>query len=102
MGAAVAAILIKERRVVEAFERAGAITPARGMTPSDVGVEPYGVGWRRLHERAVVRETTPGSGLYYLDVEVWQAQRRMRRRVLLMVLIIAVALALVAYFGGLR
>ena len=102
MGAAAAAILIKERHVVEAFERAGAITPARAMSAADVGVEPGGVGWRRLHERAIVRESNPGSGLFYLDVEVWQAQRRMRRRILFMVLIIAIALALVSYFGALR
>jgi hypothetical protein len=102
MGAAAAVILMKERQVVEAFERAGAVTPARAMSASDVGVEPDALGWRRLHERAIVRESAPGSGLYYLDVEVWQAQRRMRRRILFIVLGIAIALALAGYFGALR
>ena len=57
---------------------------------------------RRLRERAVVRETPPDSGHYYLDVEVWRALRRTRRRVLAAVLIVAVAASLASYFGALR
>jgi hypothetical protein len=79
MGAAVAAvILMRERRVVEAFERAGATSPDRAISANDVDVDESGVGWRRLRERAIVREAT--TGRFYLDVEVWQANRRMRHR----------------------
>ena len=95
MGAAAAVVLLRERQVVEAFERAGATSVDRAMVPADIGVEPDGIGWRRLRSRAVVRETSPGSGRYYLDVEVWHALRRMRRRVLGVVLALLVVLALV-------
>lgn len=95
MGAAAAVILMKERQIVEAFERAGATTASRGRAPSELDVEPGSIGWRRLRDRAIVRESSPGTGLYYLDSEVWQATRRTRRRaalVMLTVLIIVVAL----------
>jgi hypothetical protein len=38
---------------------------------------------KRLHNSAVIRETSPG--LYYLDEEVWIAVRRNRRRRALMI-----------------
>jgi hypothetical protein len=86
MGGAVAVILIKERQVVEAFQRAGAVAAHRAIRPADIGVEDDGVIWRRLRERAIIREASPG--LYYLDVEGWQAQRRTRRRLAFVMLII--------------
>jgi hypothetical protein len=96
MGAAVAVILMKERQIVGAFERAGATTASRGRTPSELDVEAEGIGWRRLRDRAIVRESSPGTGLYYLDLEVWQATRRTRRRMLAVLLtVILVGLALV-------
>lgn len=102
MGAAAAVVLIKERHVVEAFERAGAVAPERAMLPSDIGVGTHGIGWRRLRERAVVREARDGSGLFYLDLEVWRAQRRMRQRMLFLVLVIAATVMLSSYFVALR
>jgi hypothetical protein len=96
MGAAVAVILLKERQIVEAFERAGATTPSRGRTPSELDVDASGVGWRRLRDRAVVREASPGSGLFYLDTEVWQALHRARHRAILVVVVVVMfVLALV-------
>jgi hypothetical protein len=100
MGAAVAVILMKERQLVEAFERAGATAASAGRSPAELDVDPDGVGWRRLRERAIVREASPGTGLYYLDVEVWQATRRTRRRVLAVVLIVMLALLAVVVTGG--
>jgi hypothetical protein len=100
MGAAVAVILMKERQMVEAFERAGATTPTAGRSPTELDVDPNGVGWRRLRERAIVREAGAGTGLYYLDVEVWQATRRTRRRVLAVVFIVMLALLAVLVTGG--
>ena len=96
MGAAVAVILIKERHIVEAFERAGATSPDRALTPTDANVDDVGIGWRRLRDRAIVREASPGR--FYLDVEVWEATRRTRRRVLLVLLVVLAAALL---FGGL-
>lgn len=93
MGAAVAVILVKERHVAEAFERAGATTPDRAISAQDAHVDESGVGWRRLRDRAIVREVAPGR--YYLDVEVWQATRRMRRRRITLVLVIALLITLI-------
>ena len=100
MGAAAAVILMKERQVVEAFERAGATAPSAGRSPTDLGVDPNGVGWRRLRRHAIVREASPGTELYYLDVEVWQATRRTRRRVLAVVLFVMLALLTMLVTGG--
>ena len=88
MGAAAAAVAIAERRMVEAFERAGATSVASARTPDEVGVETSSLGWRRLTNRAVVREAAPGSGRYYLDREVWQAVRRTRMRMLVVLILI--------------
>ena len=100
MGAAAAVILMKERQVVEAFERAGATAARAGRSPSELGIDPSGVGWRRLRERAIVREASPGTELYYLDVEVWQATRRTRRRVIAVVVIVMLIVLLFMVTGG--
>jgi hypothetical protein len=92
MGAAAAIILAKERRLVEAFERTGATSPERAVTPDQLNVDASGVGWRRLHTRAIVREAGAGSGRYYLDVEVWDATRRQRQRMVIVMLVIVAAL----------
>jgi hypothetical protein len=90
MGAAVAAVLVKERHVVDAFLRAGATSPERAVVPEDIGVDLAGVGGRRLLRHAVLRATSPGR--YYLDEPTWAAIRSTRRR-LVFVLLIAVGLA---------
>lgn len=103
MGAAAAAVAIRERRIVEAFELAGATSAATARTPDEVGVETFGLGWRRLTNRAVIRESVPGSGKYYLDREVWQAVRRTRMRVLVaFMLILLAAWFYIATMGVLR
>jgi hypothetical protein len=89
MGGAVAVILIKERHVVDAFVRAGAISPERAVFPSDVAVDIEGVGGRRLVKRAVLREAA--AGRYYLDAPSWEALRGQRRR-LAFALVLAIAL----------
>lgn len=94
MGSAAAAVLIRERHIVDAFQRAGAISPERALAPEDLGVHTHGVGWRRLRNRAVVREAGDGSGRYYLDEEVWQAVRRTRVRLMLVVAALLVIVAL--------
>ena len=103
MGAAAAAVAIAERRIVEAFELAGATSAATARTPAEVGVEPASLGWRRLTNRAVVREAAPGSGRYYLDREVWQAVRRTRMRLVVILVVILLGVWLyVATMGILR
>jgi|SRR5438105_9600338 len=93
MATAAAVILMKERRVVEAFTAADATSPDRARPIEALGVDPSGIAMRRLQEHAVIREGAPGR--FYLDVPSWQALRRMRRRIvflLLIVLIVAIAL----------
>lgn len=90
MGAA-AIILIKERQIVEAFERVRATSTESARSLDMVGVDSEGLGMRRLRERAVIREATPGH--YYLDVEVWQAVRRQRHRIVLVILVLIIAAA---------
>ena len=99
MGAAAAVILMKERQVVEAFERAGATSADRATDPANIGVEQGGVGWRRLRDHAVVREASPGSGRYYVDIEVWQALHRIRRRLIGIVLAVVIVLVVMTFLG---
>jgi hypothetical protein len=88
--AAAAAVLAKERHIVEAFQHARATSAERAVLPEDIGVDLTGVGGRRLLRHAVLREGS--SGLYYLDEPTWVALRSTRRR-LVFVLLAIVGLA---------
>lgn len=90
-GPAVAIMLMKERHVAEAFERAGATLAERARAPEDLAVGTHGIGWRRLVDRAIVREAAPGR--WYLDMASWVATRRMRRRRSLVLIVIVLAAA---------
>ncbi|HEX7979064.1 MAG TPA: hypothetical protein VF461_10705 [Gemmatimonadaceae bacterium] len=98
--AAAAAVLIKERHVVEAFQRAGATSPERAVIPDDIGVDLTGVGGRRLLRHAVLRATTAGQ--YYLDEPTWVALRSTRRRMVFVLLVIVglAALYFMTVAGG--
>ena len=96
MGAAVTILLIKERQVVDAFMRAGATTANGAVDPSDLSVDVDRLPGRRLIDRAVLREASPGR--YYLDVLSWEAVRRRRRRVLSVILLLVALAAL--FFAG--
>ncbi len=94
MGAsAVAVVVIKERHIVEAFERAGATSPERAVTLEELGI-PNHVAARRLKARAVLREAAPGR--FYVDLPGWLALRRVRRRMA----VVIVALVLIAVVGS--
>lgn len=101
MATAVSVVLVKERHIVEAFERAGATSPSRARPLADLSVDADGIGMRRLRARSVVREAAPGA--FYADLDVWRGLRRMRQRVLVVVLALVVALvaAVLATSGGL-
>lgn len=98
MGApAVAAVIIrKERELVDSFRGAGAISPATARSLDGVGVTE---GWplSRLRRRAIVREAEPGR--YYLDEEVWQAMRGVRKRIMLTVLAVVAITGLLVWIG---
>jgi hypothetical protein len=96
MGAAVAVILMKERHIAEAFQRAGVVSPERARAPEELNIGTHGVAWRRLRDQAIVREAS--AGRYYLDVLSWEASIRMRRKRMAIALLIVI-LAAVAYYG---
>ena len=96
MGGAVAVILIKERHIVDAFQRAGATSPDRAVLPSDLNVHDGRVAWRRLRSHAVLRESEEGSGWFWLDVDVWKAVHRTRRRAAVALLLAIIAFAMVS------
>ncbi|HEX9309665.1 MAG TPA: hypothetical protein VF887_02540 [Gemmatimonadaceae bacterium] len=88
--AAVAAILRRrEQEVVDDFRAAGATSPATAQSYTAIGIG-ESIAIKRLHNRAVIREATPG--MYYLDEEVWAAVRRTRRR------LVSVLLSIIALF----
>ena len=93
MGAAAAIIIAKETHIVREFQRRGVTSPDRAQSLDMMLVDPDGIGARRLIERAVLRQEAPGQ--YYVDVEVWEAVRRMRRRVMFVLIFLALAAAAV-------
>jgi hypothetical protein len=85
--AAVAIMIRKERELVEIFTRAGATSPVAAKSLDELNVHHQGLAMRRLRSRAVVRES---GGRYYVDLESWEALRRMRHRMILVVLALIV------------
>ena len=95
----VAIIIGKERRMVGRFVSAGAVSKEHARTLEDLGLH-GGLILHRLRERAVIRETSPGH--FYVDLESWDAVRRMRRRAASVIGIIALVLIFVAVFFSRR
>ena len=95
MGAAAAIAIMRrrEREVVDDFRAAGALSTSTAQSYTAVGLG-HSRALQRLHDRAVIRETTPG--LYYLDEEVWAAVRRTRRRLAFVMLIVVLTLFVVS------
>jgi hypothetical protein len=85
-------LLLRQKKIVRAFERAAATTPAMACTPGQLGLK-QGMAWHRLVTHAVLR--CPGEGRYFLDVPNWQRLRRLRRRIAVTV-IVGLLLVLVA------
>lgn len=94
MGAAAAIAIMRrrEREVVDDFRVAGAISPATAQSYNALGLG-ESTALRRLHDRAVIRESAPG--MWYLDEEVWTAVRLTRRRLA----IVALSIVLLLFLG---
>lgn len=93
MGAAVAAVIIrKEKDLVAHFESCQATSVQTARTLDALGVERDRI-FRRLQERAIIREGAPD--FYYVDMLSWRAMNRTRRRIVFILL--AVVLAAAAY-----
>lgn len=98
MGApAVAAILRRrEQEVIDDFREAGATSPDRAQSYQAMGVGDS-LAIKRLRNRAVIREASPG--VYYLDEEVWAAVVRTRRRLVITLLSIVALFSLGVLLG---
>ncbi len=98
MGAAVvaAAMRRREQEVIDDFRLAGATSPDRAQSYTAIGLGDS-LAMRRLRNRAVIREASPG--VFYLDEEVWAAVRRTRLR-MLTVFIALLVLVLVGVLLG--
>ncbi|MEP6899786.1 MAG: hypothetical protein ABI870_14765 [Rhodanobacter sp.] len=72
------ALMLQQKKIVHAFERAAITTPTTACTAEQLGLKP-GLAWHRLVGHAVLRY--PGEGRYFLDVSNWQRLRRLRRRI---------------------
>ena len=99
MSAVAAAIIAKEKHIVEAFRSVGATSAGAAVAPASIGVADH-VAFRRLRQRAVLREVAPGA--LYLDEPGWEALRAMRRRVALLALLGILAVLIFAVLGWLR
>lgn len=75
-----AVMMMKQRAIVRAFERAAATTAATACSPAQLGLK-QGMAWQHLVQHAVLR--CPGSGRYFLDTVNWQRLRKLRQRVAL-------------------
>jgi hypothetical protein len=94
--AAAAAVIRKERELIEHFRDAGAVSPSTARSPADLGVHER-FAWIRLVERGVIREAE--SGKYYFHEPTWVTVRQRRRRLtLVMLLVVCVALAIALLF----
>ena len=99
MGATAAAAIIKrERDLVDHFRRAGATSPQTAQTPTALGVEPR-LAWDILVRSAIIRTAT--NGTFYLDEQSWEAMGRRRRRLAMVIAVFAIIVAIVvATLGG--
>jgi hypothetical protein len=98
MGAAAVAAIMRRREmeVVDDFRAAGATSRETAQSYTAIGLG-QSLGLRRLRDRAVIRESTPGT--YYIDEEVWTAVRRTRQRIATVFMVI-LALLLIGILLG--
>jgi hypothetical protein len=87
-------LVAKERHIVNAFRRAGAVDARAAVTPSTIGVAER-LAFRKLRQHAVLREAGPGA--FYLDEPSWEALRSMRRRLALVWLFVVLVAALAVW-----
>lgn len=87
--AAVAILIRKEREIISAFRRVGAMSTENGTTIEAAHVHD-GIALRRLRARAVIRPARAGG--WYLDEPVLAANTRMRRKFALLALLLVIAM----------
>ena len=86
--AAVAIIIKREKDLVAHFEQMRATSPATAQSVDSLRVDHDRI-FRRLEERAVIRQSP--TGMYYLDQPSWTAMNSSRRRIVGIMLLLAAA-----------
>lgn len=98
MGAAAGVIIRKEKDLVAHFRDARAVSPDTAQSLGALRVDEEAMAWRRLRNRAVIRQGAPGT--YYLDEPSWEALGRIRHRLILVALLIVLAAAAFTLLTG--
>jgi hypothetical protein len=93
---AAAAMIRKEKLLVEHFRAQRASSPDQARTTAELGVEPHSA-WHRLVRAAVIREAADGR--FYLDEPSWTARLSVRRRIGLVLLGIVVVVGATLWFA---
>lgn len=101
MGAtAAAAIMVrKQRELVELFTRAGATSAVAAKSLAELNIHHESRAMRQLEGHAVIRQS---AGRYYVDLDSWQALRRMRQRMVFVILALVILLAIGLGVGFIR
>jgi hypothetical protein len=101
MGAPAIAVILRrrEREVVDDFRAAGATARETAQSYTAIGLG-QSLALRRLRDRAVIRESAPGT--YYLDEEVWMAVQRTRRRIATLLLVVVAIMLLGVLVGNVK
>lgn len=99
MSAVVPVLLIRMRRIVQAFRRVGATDPGRAIVPSEHGVR-EDLAFRRLVQRGVLVAVNPQR--YYMNEEAEARYRKQRQRVVLIVTLFGLALFILTWLTARR
>jgi 2-polyprenyl-6-methoxyphenol hydroxylase-like FAD-dependent oxidoreductase len=89
-----AAGAIAQKRLIQRFRQAGAVSPQTARTLEEIGVWDSGQ-FRRLNKGRVLLKTQEGG--YFLDEEAWQTYRGRKRGFLFGFVILAVIVVVAAY-----
>lgn len=87
-------LLIRMKRIVQAFRRANATHPGRAIIPSEHGVR-EGLAFRRLVQRGVL--VTVNAQRYYMNEDAEARYRKQRQRVVLIVTLFGLALFILTW-----
>lgn len=90
----VAVIVAREKHIVEAFRKAGAITPDTAVDPAAIGVAKR-VAFRKLCEHLALRQASPST--FYLDEANWREWRNRRRQMILLVVVLVLIAVVIAW-----
>jgi hypothetical protein len=87
----------KEREVREDFQAAGAVQPISACSLADLRLE-ESMTLKRLMNRSIVREASPG--LFYWDEDVYRSVRSTRRRMALLMAAALLIVGIMLAYGG--